>query len=277
MTQRSAIRAYAACSVALAFIFAAAPAQAQFRPAPISEPPTGEQYHIEGAAGLWFPASTISAASERFGIQGTTIDFKTDLGLTDKSLPYLRLVLSPSRRHKFRFEFIPIKYDQNVVLKKRIVFNGIGYDVNLPVKSELFWKAYRLAYEFDFISNNRGFAGFVVDAKYTDVRILLDASPVATEFARARAPIPAIGGIGRVYVVPNISITGELTGFKLPKNLVKNTSAHFVDFDLYGTVNFTNHIGAQLGYRSLDVEYIADTDMGTFKEKGLYFGVVGRY
>ena len=118
-----------------------------------------------------------------------------------------------------------------MTLRKRIVFNGIGYGISLPVKSELYWKAYRFAYEFDFISNDRGFAGFVVDAKYTDVRILLDASPVATEFARARAPIPAVGGIGRFYVVPNISITGELTGFKLPKDLVKNTSAHFIDFE----------------------------------------------
>ena len=277
MTQRSASRAYAVCYIALALVFAAAPAQAQFRPTPLSEPPTGEQYHIEGAAGFWFPASTIFAASEGLGQTPTTIDFKTDLGLQDKRLAYVRLVLSPSRRHKFRFEFIPIKYNQSVTLRKRIVFNGIGYNVTLPVKSELYWKAYRFAYEFDFISTNRGFAGFVVDAKYTDVRILLDASPVATEFARARAPIPAIGGIGRVYVVPNISITGELTGFKLPKNLVKDTSAHFVDFDLYGTVNVTNHVGAQIGYRSLDVEYVADTDVGTFKDKGIYFGVVARY
>jgi len=277
MTQRSASRAYAACYIALALVFAAAPAQAQFRPTPLSDPPTGEQYHIEGAAGFWFPAATISAASEGFGIQGTPIDFKTDFGLKDKGLTYVRLVLSPSRRHKFRFEFIPIKYNQSATVRRAIIFNGQLYNIGLPVRSELFWKAYRLAYEFDFISNNRGFAGFVVDAKYTDVRIVLDASPVVTEFARARAPIPAIGGIGRVYVVPNISITGELTGFKLPKDLVKNTSAHFIDFDLYGTVNLTNHVGAQIGYRSLDVEYIAETDIGTFKEKGLYFGVVARY
>jgi hypothetical protein len=263
--------------MALALVFAAAPAQAQFRPTSLSEPPTGEQYHIEAAAGFWFPNATISAASEQFGIPGDLIDFKVDLGLQNKNLPDFRLVLSPSRRHKFRFEFIPIKYTQTATVRRTIIFNGIAYHVGLPVKSELFWKAYRIAYEFDFISNNRGFAGFVIDAKYTDVSIVLDASPVAIEFARARAPIPAIGGIGRFYVVPNISITGELTGFKLPKDLVKDTSAHFIDFDLYGTVNFTNHIGAQIGYRSLDVAYINKSDLGTFKEKGIYFGVVGRY
>jgi hypothetical protein len=277
MMHKSVIRAYAACWLTLALVFAAAPAQAQFRPRPLSEPPTGEKYHIEGAAGLWFPTATISASSEGLGQVGTTIDFKTDLGLQDKKMPYVRLVLRPSKRSKFRFEFVPIKYDQSTTLRRRIVFNGIAYNVTLPVKSELFWKAYRIGYEFDFISNNRGFAGFVIDAKYTDVQILLDASPVATEFARARAPIPAIGGIGRVYVVPNISITGELTGFKLPKDLVKDASAHYVDFDLYGTVNFTNNIGAQFGYRSLDVGYIVDTDSGTFKLKGVYFGVVARY
>jgi hypothetical protein len=281
MTDRSAIRVYAACCVALAFVVAAAPAQAQFRPRPISEPPTGETYHIEGAAGFWFPTATMIVASESLGIPGTVIDFKTDLGLKDKKLPDLRLVLSPSRRHKFRFEFIPIKYDSNGTIKRTIIFNGQRYDVGLPVHSVLDWKAYRYAYEFDFISNNRGFAGFIVEGTYTDVQVnLASTAPgvVINEFARARAPIPAIGGIGRVYVVPNISITGEFTGFKLPKDLVVGTSAHYIDFDLYGTVNFTKHVGAQVGFRSLDVGYIVDTDdTGTFKLKGLYFGVVARY
>jgi len=273
---RTAIRAYTGWFVAVAFVFAAAPAQAQFRPRPLSEPPTGENYHIEGAAGLWFPTATMMVSSESLGIKGTTIDFKTDLGLQDKKLPDLRLVLSPSRRHKFRFEFVPIKYEQQGTVKRTIIFNGQRYDIGLPVQSSLDWKAYRFAYEFDFISNNRGFAGFVVEAKYTDVTVNL-ASTVVTEFARAQAPIPALGGIGRVYVVPNISITGEVTGFKLPERLVQNTSAHYVDFDLYGTVNFTNNVGAQFGYRSLDVGYVVDTDTGTFKLKGIYFGVVARY
>jgi hypothetical protein len=263
--------------VVLGIFFAATPASAQFATTAISELPSGEQYHIEASAAFWFPSATISAASEGLGIAGTTIDFKADLGLTDQNFPDLRLVLSPSRRHKFRFALIPIKYSQAATVRRRIVFNGIAYNVGLPVKSELDWKAYRLAYEFDFITKNRGFAGFVIEAKYTDVQILLDASPVATEFARARAPIPAIGGIGRVYVVPNISITGEFTGFKLPEDLVKNTHAHYTDFDIYGTANFTHNIGAQFGYRSLDVGYIADTDIGAFTLKGIYFGVVGRY
>ena len=102
-------------------------------------------------------------------------------------------------------------------------------------------------------------------------------TPGLSEFARARAPIPAIGGAVRGYVVPNISITGEVTGFKLPKNLIKNTTGHYFDVDIYGTLNFTNSVGVQLGYRSFDVGYLVDTDTGSFTLKGMFFGIVARY
>ena len=276
MKHSSAIRVYAAACVA-AIVLAAAPAQAQFKPSPLNDPPTGEDYHIEGGAALWFPSAQIAVASERFGIPGTRIDFKNDLGLTNQTIPQLRLVLKPSRRSKFRFEFIPIKYEPVATLTRDIVFNGIRYRAGLPVNSLLEWKAYRAAYEFDFVSNDRGFAGFVVEAKYTDVRVELNSPSLAADFAHARAPIPAIGGIGRIYVVPNISITFELTGFKLPEELIDDTRAHFVDFDLFGTVNFTNNVGAQIGYRSLDLGYTIETDIGEMVLKGLYFGIVARY
>ena len=80
-----------------------------------------------------------------------------------------------------------------------------------------------------------------------------------------------------MYVVPNISITADITGFKLPDNLIKGDSGHFLDVDIYGTVNFTRNIGAQIGYRALDVGYVVKTDTGSFTLKGLYFGAVARY
>ena len=116
------------------------------------------------------------------------------------------------------------------------------------------WKAYRFAYEYDFITTNCGFVGFILEAKYTDVTATLK-SPIDEEFIHAKAPMPAIGGIGRVYVVPNISITGELTGVKIPDSISKEYKAHYADLDIYGTLNFTNNIGVQGGYRSVDVGY----------------------
>jgi hypothetical protein len=277
MTTRFATRLYALIGLAVIFVLLANPARAQFRPRPLSDPATGERYHIEAAAGLWFPNAQMSISSESINIPGSTIDFKKDLALTDQRFPELHLELRAAR-HKFRFQFIPIKYEQTGTLTRDIVFNGQRYRIGVPVKSTLDWKAYRIGYQFDVVRTNRMFAGFVLDLKQTDVTATLaTVSPGLTEFARAQAPIPAIGGVVRGYVVPNISITAEVTGFKLPERLIKDTTGHYLDVDVYGTVNFTNNVGVQVGYRSFDVGYLVESDTGSFNLKGMFLGIVARY
>ena len=274
MVTRFPLRLYGALAIALLFV--ASPVAAQFTPRTLNDPATGEQFHIEGSAGFWVPTANMSIASEALGIVGSTIDFKNDLGLTDQRFSEISVVGRPARKHKLRFAYIPIEFIQESTIKRDIKFNGQLYAKGLPVNSDLLWKAYRFAYEYDFITKNRGFGGFILEAKYTDVTATLK-SPIVEEFIHAKAPIPAIGGIVRVYVVPNISITGELTGVKIPDSISKEYKAHYADLDIYGTLNFTNNIGVQGGFRSIDVGYHVDSDTGSFVLKGIYFGVVARY
>ena len=186
-------------------------------------------------------------------------------------------MLRPATKHKLRFEFTPIHYAQDQgTLRRDVVFNGKIYNLSLPVETTLNWNAFRFTYEYDLIYRDRGFFGLLIEAKYTDVEASLT-NVIDTEFVRARAPIPAIGAIGRVYVAPNISITGEFSGFKLPESINDEYRGKFFDFDLYGTVNFNDHVGAQLGYRSFDVFYRVDTDEGELKVKGPYLGGVVRF
>ena len=102
-------------------------------------------------------------------------------------------------------------------------------------------------------------------------------SPVAFEYARARAPMPAIGAIGRVYVTRFTPITVEFTAFKMPEDLVAGYSARLVDYDIYGTVNLTKMIGLNVGYRSMDMRYLFDQDVGNFQVKGIYFSGAFRF
>jgi hypothetical protein len=278
MMKRLVVRVYVLSGLVAFGALLASPAQAQYRPRPVADPATGETYHIEFSAGYWNPSADITVASEQLGIVGTNIDFKKDLGLTDQRFPALNLVLRPSKKLKFRFEYLPMRYDSSAILRRVIVFNGIAYVVGLPVDSTLDWKTYRVGLEYDFVSRDRGFAGLLLDVKFMDITVNLR-SPIANEFARARAPIPGLGGIARVYVMPNISITGAVSGFTLPDSLLKRFDAngHYVDFDIYGTVNVTNNIGAQFGYRSLDESFGVKTDSGSLKFGGLYVGAVVRY
>jgi hypothetical protein len=252
-------------------------AHAQFAATPFSDPATGERYHIEASFAFWNPDPHFLIASESLpGILGTTIDAVSDLGITKHRINEFRLVLRPARKHKFRLDYLPMSYTASSTVKRVFVFNGIRYDLNLPVQTELSWKTWHLGYEYDFLYRDRWFVGFVLQIKATDIQASLRA-PIGTEFARAQAPIPTLGGIARVYVVPNISITGELVGLKIPEGIDERYQAHYFDFDLYGTVNFNDYVGAQVGYRSLDLGYLIEGDLGDFKAKGLYFGAVVRY
>jgi len=262
---------------------AAVPARAQFTPRSPEDLATGEQFHVEGAIGFWMPSTDMTISSEALGIQGSDINFKKDLGLEDQTFHEFHLMLRPARKHKFRFQYIPMRFEQESILQRDVIFQGIRYRVGVPVNSQLEWKAYRFGYEYDFIARNRGFAGFILDAKYTNVTAALQ-SPVDQESLHARAPIPTIGGIGRYYVAPNISITGELTFADVPESISKKYQAHYVDLDIYGTLNFTNNFGVNGGYRTFNVGYnirdddkLTTTDSGSFVLKGLYFGAVARF
>lgn len=273
-----ALRLYTSAGLAATLLLLAVPAHAQFKPRPLNDPATGESYHIEAGADMWYPSITATIASEALGIPGSKIDVKRDLGVVDKRMSALDLVLRPASRHKFRFQYLPIKYEASATVNQDIIFNGIRYRLGLPVNSMLDWKTYSLGYEFDFVEKKWGYVGFILEAKMTDINVSLN-SPIMTEaqFAHARGPIPAIGGIGRVYVVPNISITGEFSAFKIPDSIDDRYKAHYVDLNIYGTVNFTNNIGVKGGFRSRDVGYLIKSDSGSFVLKGIYFGAVVRY
>jgi hypothetical protein len=276
--QNTTVRRLCRSVLVVLITLAATPAMAQFQPRRISNPATGESYHIEAAIGLWMPSADMQVSSEQFGIPGTRVDFKEDLGLEDQRFPEMHLVLRPALKHKFRFQYIPITYTQGpVTVTRDIVFNGQLYSIGVNVESNLDWRAYRFGYEYDFLTKDRFFAGFVLDFKYTDVSAGLEVPGLIREEVHAAAPIPAIGGIFRGYVMPNISITGELTAFKVPEGLIEDSTGRYFDLDIYGTVNFTNNIGAMFGYRSLDVGYTIETDLGDFRLKGLYAGAVVRY
>jgi hypothetical protein len=259
-----------------AVVSVATPAEAQYGARSLGNPATGEKYNVEIAGTLWDPTPSIFITSESIeGVLGSRIDFVNDLGIEKAWFKQLKIVLRPAQKQKFRFEYTPIKYEATSTLKRNIVFNGINFPVAIPVKTEVDWRAFRFGYEYDFVYHDRGFFGLVLETKYTNVKATLT-NVIDTEFVHARAPIPAVGFIGRGYVAPNISITGEVTFFKLPE-IDQKYGGHYVDVDVYGTVNFTDHVGAQAGYRSFNVNYLAESDNGDLKLKGLYFGGVVRF
>jgi hypothetical protein len=257
-----------------ALVAAATPAAAQYGARADSNRAIGETYHVEVSGGFWNPTPSILVSSEQFGIIGSEIDGVADLGFEKSRFTGFNVLLRPATKHKFRVQYTPIKYSAETVFKRDIVFNGIRYRVGLPVASELKWHVWRLGYEWDFVHTDKGFAGLLLDVKMIDTEVKLE-SLVANEFVRVQAPIPGIGGIGRYYFIPNVAATFELSWLHVPD--IEDHSATYIDWDLYGTVNFNANVGAQVGYRSMDVNYTIESDFGDLVLRGLYFNGVVRF
>jgi len=260
----------------LSVVAGARTASAQYRPA--GPPTTGETYHIEAQYAWWNADPDLTVNSEGLGIIGSDIDLINDLDIEKKRIRKLNLTLRPGRKHKFRFEYLPVTYEADTVLRRSFVFNGQVYNVGLPVQTVAQYKQSRFGYEWDFLYLKRGYAGVLLDVKYTDVDVELH-SPLRSqpEFTKAVAPIPTIGFTGRGYLAPNISVTGEFSFFRVPDSISEEFDGSYTDFDIYGTFNFNRYTGAQVGYRKVDVSYLVDLDQGTLKFHGLYFGGVVRY
>jgi len=262
------------CAFVAALLAAGAPVEAQFNvPVP---PPPGEDYHLEVGVLLWQPTPELSLNTDDLGPIGNEVDFVQEFGIEDKRFTEYRVTLKPGRKHKIRFQYVPIRYEQEATIQRQFVFAGRTYNVGIQAVADVEWKFWRFGYEWDFFSRSGGFLGLVTELKYNQVRAEID-SPLGIELAEAKAPVPALGLIGRGYVSKNFSVTGEFTGFKVPDALTEEFDGTFWDWDLYATVNLGRNLGLEGGYRSLDVRYVVSEDFGTLKMKGLYFGAAVRF
>lgn len=255
----------------------AAPAAAQYSAPKLKGGATGETYHIQVAGGLWMSDVLGIIASEQFGIAGSKVDFVKDLKFQKKNVADLRFELRPSRRNKLYAQYTPVSFESpsGTTLTREIVFNGQKYAVNAPLTASFDWKVWRLGYELDIIALPRGFVGLMFEGRLTDFGAHIKV-PGTDEFTRAKGPLPAVGVVARGYLLPNLSVTASVSGFKVP-NISPDYTGNYYDIDLYGTFNLTNNAGVQAGWRSMSTTVTMKKDFGDMKYKGLWFGGVVRY
>ena len=233
-----------------------------------------EDHVAEFGVMFWKPSPELTLSTPSLSGSGINdVDFVKEFSIKDKFFPEFRAVLG--RKHKARVHFVPINYKESTTVQRTIVFQGRTFNVGVPASTDIKWDIWQFGYEWDFVSRKEGFFGLLVDLKYNKIKASIEStalsSPAATD---TKAPVPTVGVVGRGYVTPMVSITGEFTGLKITRS---DFEAKFFDFDIYGTVSVGRNLGVQGGYRSLVVNYLVDDDRGDMKMKGPYVGAVARF
>jgi hypothetical protein len=262
------------CLTALLF-FSATPASAQRSSRPEqNRPALGERYHVEFGTTWWNPSVFGLISSDDLQVIGSRIDFASDLGYEQTRFKDLRFVVRPGTKHRLRAQYTPIEYTADTTFTRDITFNGTVFPVSVPITSTFSWNVWRVGYEFDFLYRDRGFLGVLGEARFIDMTAELT-SAFATELVQAKAVVPAVGVFGRAYVLPDVAVNFEVSGFKVPD--IDGNSGTYLDWDLNGTVNITNNLGVQVGWRKASTFLTIGNDTGDLKFKGMWFGFVVRY
>jgi len=258
-------------------------ADAQFR---VENPAPGEQFHVELGLMFWKPTPVLQIQTGALAALGESeVDFVREFAIQNERFNEFRGVIKAAKKHKLRVSHVVAEYNQSATLSRTIVFGGQTFPISVPATADLEWRVWRFGYEWDFVAMDRGVVGFVTELKVNQVKADLAAVGFGSELTDVTAPVPTIGMLARGYLHKNFSVTAEFTGFKVPGFLAKkitdavdnDADAKVFDLDLYGTVNFGSHVGAQLGYRSLTAEYLFDADAGDLELKGWYFGGLVRF
>jgi hypothetical protein len=258
-------------------------ADAQFR---VEKPAPGEQFHVELGLMFWNPTPVLQIQTGALAALGEgQVDFVNEFAIENQRFNEFRGVIKAGKKHKLRVSHVVAEYNQSATLSRTIVFGGQTFPVSVPATADLEWRVWRFGYEWDFVARERGVVGLVTELKVNQVKADLAATGFGSELTDVSAPVPTIGMLARAYPHKTFSLTAEFTGFKVPGFLAKkitdavdnDADAKVFDLDLYGTLNFGSHVGAQLGYRSMTANYLFDEDAGDLELKGWYFGGLVRF
>ncbi|MFM8532782.1 MAG: hypothetical protein ACKOEC_04225 [Acidimicrobiia bacterium] len=254
-------------------------AAAQYRPRAAAAPAVGEDYRIEASYGWWNAEPSLIVNSEALGILGTDVNLISDLGIEKRRLGRLNIVLKPGKKHRLRYEHLPITYETDAFpVARAFIFNGQRYNVGLPVTTVANLTQDTFGYEWDMFYFPLGFYGAGVNVMLANIDVNL-LSPIGEEFIAQAAPIPAFNFSGRAYATKNLALNGEIRFFRIPESIEKKIEGDgsYTDIDIHATYNVTRNVGVQMGWRKSAIFYSADTDEGDLKFKGLYFSGVVRY
>jgi hypothetical protein len=257
------IRLVATAVCVLGFTLTAAPARAQYG------------MHGEVSVLFWQPSPeiTLSSPEIRSATGEPDVDFVETFSIEDKGFPEIRLRLGG--RHKFRFDYVPVKYDEDTVITRTITVSGRTLTIGAPATADVKWDLLYVGYQWDFVSMEKGSVGVIGELKYQKLEAEVD-SPLLTSAATVdqKAPVPTIGVAFRVAPIPIVAVGGEFAGLKISSS---DFEAKLFDFDINGLVTFGPYIGVQGGYRSVTIDYDIDDDTGNLKLKGPYIGAVLRF
>ena len=222
-----------------------------------------EGFSVE--ASYFNPSLTFAVKSSSITFNNGAVNFKQDLGLTDKSFMDYRVHFGDG----FRVSYMNIGYAGNGTLTDQLKYQDYTYNANVNITSKLDLKYARVT----FIKPITQFFGMttklLLDIKGFDINTQVTGIDSTTHIMQTgekkiRGVIPTVGFAVDNQLGDNVKIFTEVTGLPLGKY------GHFYDGEIGIKYEAPNNISVAAGYRSFDlnVKDPSSGDNAQFKMAG---------
>jgi hypothetical protein len=240
----------------------------------LAQTATAVDDRVELSVDYWHPAANIHAAGERYGIPGTPIDFRSDFGLANRGFPWLKLSVRPRARHELSLNYVPVHYDTSAMLGHDVTFAGTVYPAGMTTQGTVSWAALSGGYSYYFMVKRRASVGVHGEVDGTNVEVRLQNAVSTTSTVASVRIAPAAGLVARGRVSSKVTLKGEFALLYVPDRPNQNYGGHYLNAEAHARWALTRHVGADLGYRLIDIRHLGHSDSGKLKLHGLSVGVL---
>lgn len=195
---------------------------------------------------------------------GTSIDFKNDLGLDDKTAVFIR-----GRGHitflgNLYVGFTPLKYDANSTLTRTITYEGRVFAASTPVTTSVDLNAFDLGWTFSPLNIGILEAEIGANVRFINGNVTVKNS---TQTAKAdfSAPVPMLKGVLRA--------SGPFVSAELDAMAIAYADNHLYDVTAQVKLNPFPFMYVAGGYRFIDVELTDGDKSASMKNKGPFIGL----
>lgn len=195
--------------------------------------------------------SDLRLDNANLGIEGTRVDFESDLGLdSSRVMPKANAGIRFLKRFRLEGDYFQLSRSGELPLKGTLVIDDTVFPIDVDVHSSFKTNIYRVALGYSFVRNDNAELGVAAGAHITSARFRIRGEGplgITLEERRSKsAPLPNVGLYGSTRLTGNLWFQGVVDAFKMKYGHYKGTL-----FDAQAGVNyrFAKNFGVGAGYR----------------------------
>lgn len=220
------------------------------------------------------PTLTFKVQSNAIQYNGGSVDFKNDLGLSDKGLPEYRINFG----NDLRLSYMNLSYSGNKTLSNTLTYQGTQYTASTPVESNLDMTYIRATWSHHITQSDSIETNWLIDLKgfKFDSQVsgnLGSGAVTSTKSFSGVVPTMGLSIASNLDASGNLKFTGEISGLPLGKY------GSLYDSEIGLKYKATQNLSIIAGYRNFNLQ-IKDpnsSENGQFKFIGPYFGINGNF